>query len=79
MPLAELFGSWAVAEATTLALASESGAQALDVAAVIAVTDCAPAGYVLSAATSAGAQLRALAVALRERTRQWLGVAVNEA
>ena len=31
----------------------------------------------LSAATSAGAQLRALAVALRERTRQWLGVAVK--
>ena len=69
MPLAELFGSWAMAEA-----AMRGGAEG--VAAVIAVGDCAPAAAVLTAATSAGAQLRALAVALRKQTQQWLGVQV---
>jgi len=69
MPLAELFGPWALAEA-----AKEAGAPAIE--AVVAVGDCAPAAAVLTAATSAGAQLRALVKAARQSVRQWLGVAV---
>ena len=68
MPLAELFGAWAVEQAVRL-----SG---VEVSAVVAIGDCAPAAAVLSAATSAGAQLRALAIASRRDVRQWLGVAV---
>ena len=40
------------------------------------MVDCAAAAAVLSAATSAGAQLRSLAGAVRGRVQQWLGLAV---
>ena len=49
---------------------------ALATDAVVAVGDCAPAARVLTAATSAGAQLRALVVRARVAVQQWLGVAV---
>ena len=65
MPLAELFGAWAMASAV------REVAPDLPVDAVVAVGDCAPAARVLSAATSAGAQLRALV--LRARGAQQLG------
>jgi len=70
MPLAELFGPWALATA-----AAEQGAPPIE--AVVAVGDCKPAAAVLTAATSAGAQLRALVAAARTRVQQWLGVAVQ--
>ena len=47
MPLAELFGSWAMVEAV------RESEPSLAVLAVVAVGDCAPAARVLSAATSA--------------------------
>ena len=85
MPLAELFGPWALASAV------REASPGLEVRAVVAVGDCAPAARVLSAATSAGAQLRALVTRAREPlwldgsdgerrcaagVQQWLGVAV---
>ena len=67
MPLAELFGPWALAAAVS---------EQLHVDAVISVVDCAPAAAVLSAATSCGAQLRSLVGAARGDIRQWLAAAV---
>ena len=69
MPLAQLFGPWAL----TAAVAANG---APPVEAVVAVGDGPPAAAVLSAATSAGAQQRALVRAVRKSARQWLGVAV---
>ena len=67
MPLAEALVPCALAEAV---------AREVAVHAVIAVVDCAPAAAVLSAATSAGAQLRSLVLAARRMVSQWLGVAI---
>ena len=67
MPAAEFFGSWA--------MAAEVDAE-LPVLAVIAVGDCEPAAGTLTAATSAGGQMRHLVIEARRSIRQWLGVAV---
>ena len=67
MPLAELFGPYALASAVS---------EHLDTVAVISVVDCAPAAAVLSAATSCGAQLRSLVVAARRDVTQWMAAAV---
>ena len=66
MPLAELFGPFALVSAVADTLRSEGarGTGAEAVSAVISVVDCAPAASVLSAATSGGAQLRSLVLAL---------------
>jgi len=67
MPLAELFGPWALAAAVCVAWPTR---------AVISIVDCAPAAAALTAATSAGAQLRELVRAARGTAQQWLAVAV---
>ena len=67
MPAAELFTSWAVAEAA---------ASAKPFTAVIAVGDCDPAADALDAASSATPQMGALLSHARERAKQWLGVSV---
>ena len=78
MPLAELFGPWAMAAAVTDGVDTDGyrpwPACATD--AVISVVDCAPAAAVLTAATSGGAQLRSLVVAARGEIRHWLAAAV---
>ena len=67
MPAAELFTTWAVAEAA---------APAKPFTAVIAVGDCDPAADALDAASSATPQMGALLACARERAKQWLGVSV---
>ena len=67
MPAAELFTTWAVAEAA---------ASAKPFTAVIAVGDCDPAADALDAASSATPQMGALLSHARERAKQWLGVSV---
>jgi len=67
MPAAELFTTWAVAEAA---------ARAKPFTAVIAVGDCDPAADALDAASSATPQMGALLACARERAKQWLGVSV---
>ena len=69
MPLAELFGPWALACAMADVVPGSFTS-------VISVVDCAPAATVLSSATSAGAQLRSLVRHARRDCRQWLAVAV---
>ena len=78
MPLAELFGPYALMSAVADALrGGEARASASDeIVAVISVVDCAPAASVLSAATSGGAQLRSLVLAARLECTQWLAAAV---
>ena len=71
MPAAELFTTWALAEAVF------AGASLGDsVTAVIAVGDCEPAAVALNAASSPTPQMDHLLGAARALTRQWLGVAV---
>ena len=67
MPAAELFTTWAVAEAA---------AAAKPFTAVIAVGDCDPAAHALDAASSATPQMSALLASARQRAKQWLGVSV---
>ena len=67
MPAAELFTTWAVAEAA---------ASAKPFTAVVAVGDCDPAADALDAASSATPQMNALLACARERAKQWLGVSV---
>ena len=67
MPAAELFATWAVAEAA---------ASAKPFTAVIAVGDCDPAADALDAASSATPQMSALLAHARESAKQWLGVSV---
>ena len=67
MPAAELFTTWAVAEAAALEK---------PFSAVIAVGDCDPAADALDAASSATPQMGALLTHARERAKQWLGVSV---
>ena len=78
MPLAELFGPYAlmcaVADARRGDLTQTTTSDG--VGAVISVVDCAPAASVLSAATSGGAQLRSLVLAVRSECTQWLAAAV---
>eukprot|EP00965_Chrysotila_dentata_P165101 5452063-Pleurochrysis_carterae.AAC.1 len=70
MPAAELFGSWAVAEAVRAA----TGARAMR--AVVAVGDCDPAAAALNAACSGAAAMREVLRAARGLTAQWLAVSV---
>ena len=78
MPLAELFGPWAMAAAVTDGVDTDGGRPwpTFRTDAVISVVDCAPAAAVLTAATSGGAQLRSLVIAARNETRCWLAAAV---
>ena len=71
MPAAELFATWAVAEA---AFAAWDGT--LKPRAVIAVGDCDPAADALNAASSSTPQIGALLASARADVRQWLGVSV---
>ena len=64
---AELFATWAVAEAA---------ASAKPFTAVIAVGDCDPAADALDAASSATPQMSALLARARGSAKQWLGVSV---
>ena len=61
MPAAELFTTWAVAEAA---------AAAKPFTAVIAVGDCDPAAHALDAASSATPQMSALLASARQRAKQ---------
>ena len=70
MPMAELFGQWAVAAAV-----AESGGWAERRAGFV-FTDCAPAAAVMNAATSGNAAMRSLVMDARSVTQQWLAVAV---
>jgi len=70
MPAAELFTSWAVAEA---AMAPDG---AMVPSAVIAVGDCDPAAHALNAASSATPQMGHILAAARRDVRQWLGVSI---
>eukprot|EP00965_Chrysotila_dentata_P103957 3432697-Pleurochrysis_carterae.AAC.1 len=65
MPAAELFGSWAVAEAA-------AGAAGRAPRAVVVVGDCDPAAGAINAATSRTRQMCALLGAARALTRHWL-------
>ena len=67
MPAAELFATWAVAEAA---------ASTKPFTAVIAVGDCDPAADALDAASSATPQMSALLARARQSAKQWLGVSV---
>eukprot|EP00965_Chrysotila_dentata_P151101 4994304-Pleurochrysis_carterae.AAC.1 len=69
MPAAELFGSWAVAEAAADAMERRPRA-------VIAVGDCDPAAGALNAATSRVRQMRQLLEGARALTPHWLAVSV---
>ena len=71
MPAAELFASWAVAEAA-MRVAGGAGATK----AVIAVGDCDPAADALNAASSGTPQMSHLLAAARCEVRQWLGVSI---
>ena len=78
MPLAELFGPYALMSAVADALQGDTAQTSTcgGISAVISVVDCAPAASVLSAATSGGAQLRSLVLASRRECTQWLAAAV---
>ena len=67
MPAAELWSTWAVAEA---AAASKPHR------AVIAVGDCDPAADALDAASSGVPQISSLLASARARVKQWLGVSL---
>ena len=69
MPTAELFGSWAVAEAVVAATGRSPTA-------VLAVGDCQPACHALNRALGGAAQLRCVLRAARARCHSWLGVHV---
>ena len=71
MPAAELFTSWAVAEA-----ALEAGAPRSETSAIIAIGDCQPAAGALNRASSPVGTLRCLLQHMRQRVQQWLGVQV---
>ena len=71
MPAAELFTTWALAEAVFDAAELHGS-----VAAVIAVGDCEPAAAALNAASSPTPQIDRLLAGARALTRQWLGVAI---
>ena len=68
MPAAELFTVWAV---------SEAARPRLPFHAVISVGDCQPAAGALNAASSGTPQMAALLTAIRDSTKQWLGVHVT--
>eukprot|EP00965_Chrysotila_dentata_P230146 6197602-Pleurochrysis_carterae.AAC.1 len=70
MPVAELFGTWAVAAAVD---AESRGARPT---AVIAVGDCDPAASALNAASSGSAAARELLRDARRLASQWLAVSV---
>ena len=71
MPAAELFTSWAVAEAAIAAAADGASTRA-----IIAVGDCDPAAAALNAASSSTPQMSTLLVGARVDIRQWLGVSI---
>jgi len=71
MPAAELFTTWAVAQAAFACASSGAAPRA-----VIAVGDCDPAAAALNAASSSTPQISALLIGARAHVRQWLGVSV---
>ena len=71
MPAAELFTSWAVAEA-----AFAAGAPRDATSAVVAVGDCQPAAGALNRASSPVALIRGILANARAHIQQWLGVQV---
>jgi hypothetical protein len=81
MPAAELFTTWAVAEAAADATAPPSAtaaphARPKHARAAIAVGDCDPAADALDAASSGTPQMSSLLAATRARVKLWLGVSV---
>ena len=72
MPSAELFGTWATAEATAAAAAPRPPR----VERVIAVGDCMPVAAVLSSASAHAPQLRQLLAHMRRFAPWWLGAHV---
>ena len=81
MPAAELFASWAVAEAavTKARLMTPQGparAQLPSQRPVIAIGDCEPSVFALDAATSGEPAMRAILAGARRLTPFWLGVHV---
>ena len=71
MPAAELFTSWALAEA-----ALDAGAPRDATSAVVAIGDCRPAAGALNRASSPVGLMRAILVQARASIQQWLGVQV---
>ena len=71
MPAAELFTSWALAEA-----AFDAGAPRGATSAVVAIGDCQPAAGALNRASSPVSLMRAILVQARASIQQWLGVQV---
>jgi hypothetical protein len=71
MPAAELFTSWALAEA-----ALDAGAPRGATSAVVAIGDCRPAAGALNRASSPVGLMRAILVQARASIQQWLGVQV---
>ena len=71
MPAAELFTTYACAEAALAA-----GGLLSTTRAVVAIGDCQPAAAALNRASSGVPQLRALLRAARRSLQQWLGVQV---
>ena len=67
MPAAELFATWATAEAAIVCKPAT---------AVIAVGDCDPAAGAIDAASSGVAAVSELLTAMRARIKFWLGVSV---
>ena len=70
MPMAELFGQWAVPAAV-----ADAGGWPVRRAAFV-FSDCSPAVAALNAASSGNAAMRSLVRDARAVTQQWLGVAV---
>ena len=70
MPMAELFGQWAV----PAAIAAAGGWR--DPQAAFVFTDCAPAAAVMNAATSGNEAMRSLVGDARRVAAQWLAIAV---
>eukprot|EP00965_Chrysotila_dentata_P063848 2115889-Pleurochrysis_carterae.AAC.3 len=70
MPAAELFGSWATAEAVRTAAGGGTPQ------AIVAVGDCVPAAAALNAASSGATSMREVLRAARRLTAQWLAVSV---
>ena len=71
MPAAELFTSWALAEA-----AFDAGAPRHATSAVVAVGDCQPAAGALNRASSPVGLIRSILAHARASIQQWLGVQV---
>jgi hypothetical protein len=69
MPAAELFGTWAVAEAARDATGRSPTS-------VTAVGDCDPAAGALNSVASRNPQMRGLLAGARQLTQQWLALSI---